>query len=434
MTVLRDISFLWSMLHIIIFFLLLFEPRFSWRTTFIASFSGAWVLLAVNVLAMFWMGHGIIMQIAFFSCTIPTLLLFFALSKYRDGRFFFLFCLSDTVCFWLLQITNFLDRLAGDTYAVLLISRLILFPVMELLFWRYLRRPYLELQAKLVKNWWLFAAVGGVYYLLIMVTSVPVGTPMPDAIGLARIILVLILMPLTYLTILCSLWRQMQIYESAKQLELQRRDHEAVYRKMELGRAYRHDMRHHLSTLEGLLLQGAVQDAQQYISSLTNQFSAVEQDVWCGNAAVNAVLSSYIGQAKQCGCSVETRVRLPDSFPFDEADVCIIFANALENAVNACQEVPCGDERLIKLAARLNDSRRLTIAVSNPCPHAVEFDGGGLPIPRQREGHGYGLRNVRAVVRKYNGMLQCQCEGGQFRFHAVLFDSGQRAEPGAFAL
>ena len=44
------------------------------------------------------------------------------------------------------------------------------------------------------------SAIGATYYLLIMVTSVPVGRPMPGPEGLIRIVLVLILMPLTYLT------------------------------------------------------------------------------------------------------------------------------------------------------------------------------------------------------------------------------------------
>ena len=39
MTILRDISFLWSMLHVIIFLMLLFKPRFSWRITLTLSFA-----------------------------------------------------------------------------------------------------------------------------------------------------------------------------------------------------------------------------------------------------------------------------------------------------------------------------------------------------------------------------------------------------------
>ena len=163
MTILRDISMLWSMLHVIILFLILFEPRFSWRTTLTAAFAGGGTLLVVNILLMYKYGNGIMMSVAFFTCTLPTLLLFFILSKYRDGRFFFLFCLSDTLSFWMMQVTNFMDRLAGETYLILLLSRLLLFPLAELLFWQYLRRPYRELQRRLYQGWWLFAIVGAVY-------------------------------------------------------------------------------------------------------------------------------------------------------------------------------------------------------------------------------------------------------------------------------
>ena len=184
MTVLRDISFLWSILHMVALFFILFEPRYSQRVTLLAGFLGTSALLIVNVGAMLWMGHGIIMSISFFTCTIPSLLIGLALSRYRDGRLFFLFCLTDTICFWLMQITNFLDRLAGGGYVVLLVTRLLVFPVVEIFFWRNFRQPYMELQRKLNSGtWWLFTAVGGTYYLLIMFTSVPVDTPMPGPAG-----------------------------------------------------------------------------------------------------------------------------------------------------------------------------------------------------------------------------------------------------------
>ncbi len=113
MTLLRDLSLLWSMLHVIALFLILFEPRFSWRTTLMVAFVVGGTLLIANILLMYQLGNGILMRMAFFTCTIPTLILFFILSKYRDGRFFFLFCMSDTLSFWVMQITNLMDRMAG---------------------------------------------------------------------------------------------------------------------------------------------------------------------------------------------------------------------------------------------------------------------------------------------------------------------------------
>lgn len=430
MTIYRDISFLFSMFHIVIVFLLLFEPRYSWRKTLIASFAGAGLLLCLNIFAMFWMGHGIIMRIAFFSCTLPTLALFFILSKYRDGRFFFLFCLSDTICFWILQVTNFLDRMLGDTYFVMMVSRLILFPLAEFLFWRYLRKPYLTLQKEIRKGWWVFAAVGATYYLLIMFTSVPVGSALPDAQGLARIILVLILMPLTYLTILHSLWRQMQIFNHTQQIALQRRDYEAIRQKIEIGRIFRHDMRHHIVILDSLLKQGDNTGAQQYIQELGVRLNSLTPKDWCTNPSVNAVLTSYIGLAQQDDCDVSADVRLPEKLLYDEMDICIILANALENAINACHGHP-KEESVISLKIHLTDNHNFICSLSNSCPQPVAFGENGLPIENAKpeEGHGFGLRSIKSIAEQYGGLMRCQWEEGRFHLRIVLFPKQNMCSP-----
>lgn len=419
MTILRDISFLWSMFHVVIFLLLLFKPRCSWRTALILSFAGVGTLLCVNVLLMYWLGHGIIMSIAFFTCTLPSLLIFFLLSEYRDGRFFFLFCLSDTMSFWLMQLTNLLDRMAGETYVMLLISRLLLFPLAEYFLWRHFRRPFLELQRKLSKGWWLFAAMGGVYYLLIMFTAIPVDAPMPDAAGLGTICLVMILMPLTYITIFHALWRQMRIYENTRQMELQHRDYESIRQKMELGRIYRHDMRHHLAALDSMLQQEDSAGARQYVQALTGGLDDVSNSVSCANPAVNAVLSAYLTQAANAGCSVKTKLNLPEELPFNETDLCILLANPLENAIHACQNLP-EEQRKINLGIELTDNQRLIISMENPCPQPVEFGSDGLPAGKHQEDHGLGLQSVQAVADKYGGLFRCQWEDGAFLLRAVL--------------
>ena len=424
MTILRDVSFLWSMLHIVFFLILLFEPRFSWRLTLILSFAGAGTLLVVNVLLMYWLGHGIIMSLAFFTCTLPTLLLFYILSTYRDGRFFFLFCLSDTLCFWLLQLTNLLDRMAGETYVVLLVSRLLLFPLVEFFIWRYLRRPYLELQSKLNRGWWMFAAMGGVYYLLVMLTAIPVDAPMPDAVGLGTTCLIMVLMPLTYMTILHALWRQMRIHENTRQMELQRRDYESIRQKMELGRIYRHDMRHHLAALDSMLQQNDNAEALQYVRALSGGLEDTIHSAQCANSTINAVLTAYLVQAGNSGCTVETKLNLPEKLPFEETDLCVVLANPLENAIHACQNLP-EDCRHIRLSIELTDNQRMVISLENPCPQPVEFSPDGLPAGPRQEDHGLGLRSVKTVVNKYGGLFRCQWEEGTFHLRAVLIPPDQ---------
>jgi len=415
------------MLHVIILFLLLFEPRRSWRFTLTAGFAGWTAILLVNLLLMLWKGSAIIMQAAFFTCTIPSALLFFVLSQYRDGRFFFLFCLTDTLSFWILQITNFLDRLTGDTYVVMLITRLLLFPLVEWLFWRYLRRPYLELQKKLDKGWWLFAAIGGVYYLLIMVTSVPVGTPMPDTMGLIRIILVLILMPLTYLVVLRSLWQQMVEGQTRIELEVLSTRNQLTLENLrsvqESGQALiqvRHDMLGNLSVLQTLSLEKDYEKLDEYLSGLTRQIQDIVPIKITAHPIVNAILTRGMTRAKALGVEFRCQVVLPEALSVPDEDLTAFLMNLVSNALEAVEEIPQNQPRWIDVTLHI---RGKYLFIEGRNPYAREPDpgeDGERYLSHKGAGHGYGLLIMEKVARRYESELQTQAKDGVFLVRTAL--------------
>lgn len=427
MTILRDFSQLWAMMHVLVVFLLLFESRRSWWSTILVCSLGAAVMSVTNVVAASVLGLSP-NQTIFFTCSLPSMALFFSISKYRDGRFFFLFCLSDTMCIWLIQVTSLLDMLAGGGYVMAFFSRLFFFPLAEWVIWKYLRDPYQELQRKLDRGWWMFSLIGLLYYMLAVMLAIPLDAPVSSLGVLPQLLLVLALMPLTYLAILHSLWRQMRMYENVRLMELQRQDYDALCQKMEVGRIYRHDMHHHLAVLEGLIQRGDNSGALQYARSLSGNLEAASEPARCANAAINAVLTAYIVQAANAGCTVETKLRVPEKLPFEDTDICVILANALENAIHACAELT-EERRRIELGMELTENRRLIISVENPCPRSVAFGPDGLPDVPKREGHGLGLPSVRKVAEKYGGLFRCQWEKGSFILRAVLMPPMDPGEP-----
>ena len=205
----------------------------------------------------------------------------------------------------------------------------------------------------------------------------------------------------------------------AAQLELQREEIARIRQKIEQGRIYRHDMRHHLSVLEGLADQENAQEIRQYIGDLNNRLSSVEKEDYCENATVNAVLAAYIGRAKQQDIRVAVKARIPQELPVDEIDICTIMANALDNAVAACRENK--SKRWIELNSALHDNGNFSIDIRNTCDTPVEFGKDGIPVSHRGEGHGLGLKSIDAVVQKYNGLLRCTCDDQIFRFSAALF-------------
>ena len=138
MTILRDLSIYWSMFHILFVFILLFRPRFTRKKTVLITGIFMGILILLNGAGLAVLGFDALAQVFLLTCTVPSFILFYVLSADRNFKFIFSFCLADTSCLWLMAVTNLLDYfLGGGEYWVMLVSRLIAFPLMEYLIWRY---------------------------------------------------------------------------------------------------------------------------------------------------------------------------------------------------------------------------------------------------------------------------------------------------------
>lgn len=205
------------------------------------------------------------------------------------------------------------------------------------------------------------------------------------------------------------------------QMKMQRQEYEDVCKKMEAGSIYRHDMRHHLLALEELAKQGDIENVLGYLEDMKGSLSKTEREVYCENITVNAVLSSCIRRARDLDCVVFAKIDIPKEIPYDDIDICMVLANAIENAVNACQKINEKKKRYIRVTVKYLKQQRLIISVENSCAVDISFDEAGYPDVLVAEGHGIGLKSIHAITDKYNGCLRCECSEGEFRLHAALF-------------
>lgn len=213
--------------------------------------------------------------------------------------------------------------------------------------------------------------------------------------------------------------------EMSEYIDIQRRGYDRVVQKMESTREYRHDMRHHLAVIEGLAKQGECDKIIEYTANLNGSLGKLDGMSYCKNPEINAILSEYIGRAKSAGCRITQSLTLPEMLPFEENDICLVLANTIDNAINACSELP-EEKRYINISAVYEDGHRLLVSVNNPCSKSFEFDENGLPVTGEHsrehsDEHGIGLRSVKRIVEKYNGFMRCVLENGEFVFQAALF-------------
>ncbi len=179
--------------------------------------------------------------------------------------------------------------------------------------------------------------------------------------------------------------------------------------RYERTRAFRHDLRNHLSVLDGLLSAGQTEEARRYLGKLEAASGALAPPCRTGDAAVDALLGEKLALAEARGIPAEISLRLPEDGGLDSFDLCVIFANALDNALRACGEA----EPFLRVRGeRQGDFYRLEF--ENACA------AGPPPEP------GTGLANIRAAAEKYRGAAVWEKTGGRFRLDVLLNISGRR--------
>ena len=244
--ILQDLSIYWAMFHVIFLFVMLFRSRYTKKRTVILAILGMGVLMVLNGLGLVLFGFEAIGRAFLFTCTIPSFIFFYVLSVDKKFRFLLTFCLADTTCLWIMAVTNLLDYyLGGGQYVLMLVSRLIAFPLIEYCVYRFLRKPYLELQDAVDKGWGIFAGMTMIYYvLLVVVVQYPTNiVNRPD--DMLVCVLVLVLLVFNYGTIFTALYRQLLLYrrqQSERLLQEQKYSLETQLENQQRIRRIKHDM------------------------------------------------------------------------------------------------------------------------------------------------------------------------------------------------
>ena len=208
--------------------------------------------------------------------------------------------------------------------------------------------------------------------------------------------------------------KQLAAYQNGL-LERYYREVENMYRTM---RGWRHDYRHHIQALKAHLSQGEYAEVEKYLAMLDEDLTRVETVLRTGNRMADAILNSKLSLAKDRGITVKASASVPVEIGISELDLCVIVGNLLDNAIEACMELP-EDKRLIRVYIVMKGSH-LYISISNTAAGEKKPASGGRFRSLKGEGHGLGLLRVDAIVRKYSGYITRASEEGAFTTEVLL--------------
>lgn len=192
---------------------------------------------------------------------------------------------------------------------------------------------------------------------------------------------------------------------------------EAMKLEEENAIIFRHDLRHHLRLISSHLSAGNINAAQNYIDEIEKSVDASIPVKYCDNNAVNLILSSYINLAKNENITIKTQVYIPQNCAVADMDLCVILANAIENAINACANINESADRNISIRCN-HKNHKLFIEVANSFAGEVLFKN-ELPVT-EKENHGFGTKSIVTTVQKYKGVYSFSAINGIFKMNAIL--------------
>lgn len=199
-----------------------------------------------------------------------------------------------------------------------------------------------------------------------------------------------------------------------KQLDAQLAHYSDLTGQYEQIRTMRHDISHHLNTINALLQAGNLKAASEYSEQLLPMQTYISRLGKCKNPVVDAFLYSRMQDAEAKGVPVQADVSLPVELPVSNTDLIVAFGNMLDNALEACEGVPGTQIRLQAYLAK----GYLVIHERNPVrgePAAAK----PRRIPELERGVGF--RVLSGLAQKYDGSFRHELEpGGDYAVTLML--------------
>lgn len=204
--------------------------------------------------------------------------------------------------------------------------------------------------------------------------------------------------------------------ESEKLLQSELRRYEETVKKNQEIRKFRHDCINNLVSVSALLDKGELAQAGEYIKELTNRLESTKISYNTGNYLADAVISDKAAAAEESGVKIEFYGQFPAQ-GIDNIDICTVLSNLLDNAVAACRPLaPCS----VKVKSQIKKDG-VIITISNPVKEKAEIKNNTVKTTKNdKENHGLGIGNVKAVAKKYDGNVILSCEDKQFTAQVLL--------------
>lgn len=188
---------------------------------------------------------------------------------------------------------------------------------------------------------------------------------------------------------------------------------ERIETELQQARHTRIGLLEKLRQLKGMIEEGCTQEIEdRFLPS----FSSPE-DRYCQHVVVNALVSLKAEVCHERGIRLDHSLSIPSEVGFSDLDLCAVFSNLLDNAIDGCSGLE--DRGWVSVKARVA-AGALVVDVENSYAEGVERASSDMAVTMSRE-HGWGRRILESFAQYYDGAFESgPVEGGTWRASIML--------------
>ena len=391
-----------------------FSRRDRWVIPFVALF-----LCFANDLLRKLVGQAVYSKLLILTMHLPTFFLFLYIAKRGFIKTFFMILTALVFTAPTIIIHNIVQRILGvDSSLVLLLSNLISYVVMLSLAWFVMRKSFTYLMIYGDSRFFLILSILPVVFYSYLLVGANQDFSSLDSFSGYVIRWLPIIEALSFYFLIPYIYQSLrekmliQSTQDALQQEISSaEDQIALLNETNQQMAvYRHDVRHHINLLNGLLADGKIERAQEVLNISMAELDAITPKRYCENETLNLICASYDSKAKRLGVQLKINALMPKEIPLSDTELCSVVSNGLENALRAASQ-PEVAEKWVGFSCYVRQGN-IFMLIQNPYAGQVVIRD-GLPVS-SREGHGYGCYSIQAITQRNGGLCSFEAENGVF--------------------
>ena len=177
-----------------------------------------------------------------------------------------------------------------------------------------------------------------------------------------------------------------------------------------------HDINKHISAIEELSKNNNFHEATEYTEKLRYEIKKRKKLFECSNKILNAVVNQKISKAESKGITVTIDTKNVTLDFIEDTDVTAIFANIMDNAIEACEEVQENKTISIRISQLSNF---IYIDLENSYSGKI-LKSNDRFITTKKDHMGYGMISIQRTLEKYNGYMNTEQTDKKFIINIVI--------------